>query len=128
MHSVGSVVGAEAHPETDGSVFDPDLTGDSGVFGEDESTAAIYWAECEMLWCKVEAGACLVDLNNPPKWIIDGNGLSQGEIVEPWRMQILEELKNRIKGLDFDLSLCEKAIEKLVHHVYISTFIKYSNV
>ena len=70
VHSVGSMVGTEAHPETDGSIFDPDLTGDSCVFGEDESAAAIYWAECEMQWCKVEAGACLLDPNNPPKWYL----------------------------------------------------------
>lgn len=68
VHSVGSTVGVEAHPETDGSVFDPDLTGDSGVYGEDESTGIIYWAECDVLWYKVEAGACFVDPINPPKW------------------------------------------------------------
>lgn len=67
VHSVGSMVGVEAHPETDGSVFDPDLT-DSGVYGEDESAGIIYWTECEVLWHKVEAGACFVDPTNPPKW------------------------------------------------------------
>ncbi|KAJ8680209.1 hypothetical protein QAD02_015996 [Eretmocerus hayati] len=112
VHSVGSMVGAEAHPETDGSIFDPDLIGDSGVFGEDESAAAVYWAKCDMLWCKVEAGACLVDTNSPPKWINEGNGPSQEEVVEPWRIHILKELKTRTDGIDFDLSLCEKAIEK----------------
>lgn len=67
VHSVGSMVGVEAHPETDGSVFDPDLT-DSGVYGEDESAGIIYWTECDVLWYKVEAGACFVDPTNPPKW------------------------------------------------------------
>lgn len=62
------MVGAEAHPETDRSIFDPDFTENSSVFGEDESNSAIYWAECDVLWCKVEAGACLLDPNNPPKW------------------------------------------------------------
>ncbi|XP_043272116.1 tectonin beta-propeller repeat-containing protein isoform X2 [Venturia canescens] len=113
VHSVGSMVGVEAHPETDGSVFDPDLTGDSGVYGEDESTAAVYWAECDVSWSKVEAGACFVDPSNPPKWIADGtHSMVQGEIVEPWRMRILEELRNRIKNLEFDLSRYEKAIER----------------
>ncbi|XP_011494826.1 PREDICTED: tectonin beta-propeller repeat-containing protein [Ceratosolen solmsi marchali] len=112
VHSVGSMVGAEAHPETDESIFDPDFTGDSGVFGEDESATAIYWAECDMLWCKVEAGACLVDPYNPPKWVIEGNGSSHTKIAESWRIDILNELKNRLKGLDFDISLYEKAIEK----------------
>uniref|UniRef100_A0ABD2WY66 Galectin domain-containing protein n=1 Tax=Trichogramma kaykai TaxID=54128 RepID=A0ABD2WY66_9HYME len=112
VHSVGSMVGAEVHPETDGSIFDPDFTGDSSVFGEDESAAAIYWAEYEMTWVKVEAGACLVDLNNPPKWLVETNGSNQVEIIEEWRINILNELKNRLKGIDFDVDLCEKAIEK----------------
>lgn len=68
VHSVGSIVGVEAHPETDDSIFDPDLTGDSGVYGEDESMAAMYWAECDISWSKIEAGACFVDLASPPKW------------------------------------------------------------
>ncbi|XP_008548798.1 tectonin beta-propeller repeat-containing protein isoform X1 [Microplitis demolitor] len=112
VHSVGSMVGVEAHPETDGSVFDPDWTGESGVYGEDESTAAIYWAECDVLWCKVEAGACFVDCTNPPKWIADNFASNHGETAEPWRIHILEELKNRMKDVNFDMSTCEKAIER----------------
>ncbi|TGZ54256.1 Tectonin beta-propeller repeat-containing protein [Temnothorax longispinosus] len=113
VHSVGSMVGVEAHPETDGSVFDPDFTGDSGVYGEDESAGIIYWAECDVLWYKVEAGACFVDPTNPPKWIADGNGAAQGEIGELWRINILDELKARLKKMSFDSSIVyEKAIEK----------------
>lgn len=112
VHSVGSMVGVEAHPETDGSVFDPDFTGDSGIFGEDESNAGMYWAECDVLWYKVEAGACYIDLSNPPKWIADGNGTAQGETAEPWRIYILKELKERLKNVEFDCTLYEKAVEK----------------
>ncbi|KAL6266845.1 hypothetical protein P5V15_003674 [Pogonomyrmex californicus] len=113
VHSVGSMVGVEAHPETDGSVFDPDLTGDSGVYGEDESAGIIYWAECDVMWYKVEAGACFVDPTNPPKWITDGNGTTQGELGELWRINILDELKARLKKMPFDSSITyEKAIEK----------------
>ncbi|XP_034938051.1 tectonin beta-propeller repeat-containing protein [Chelonus insularis] len=112
VHSVGSMVGVEAHPETDGSIFDPDWTGDSGVYGEDESIAAIYWAECDVLWCKVEAGACFVDPSNPPKWLADNYSLTQGEIAESWRMHILEELKNRMKNFNFDSSVWEQAVER----------------
>lgn len=65
------MVGVEAHPETDGSIFDPDLTSDSGVYGEDESSGAVYWAECDAFWCKVEAGACFVDPSNLPKWYLN---------------------------------------------------------
>ena len=114
VHSVGSMVGVEAHPETDGSVFDPDLTGDSGVYGEDESIARIYWAECDVSWSKVEAGACFVDLTSPPKWISDGQQQqhSTHEVVEPWRINILAELKQRLNLADFDPSRYEKAIER----------------
>lgn len=38
--------------------------------------------------------------------------MAQGEIVEPWRIRILEELKNRGRNVDFDLSRYEKAIER----------------
>lgn len=68
VHSVGSMVGTEAHPETDDSIFDPDFRGESGIYGEDESLAGIYWVECDTLWSKIEAGACFLDLSNPPKW------------------------------------------------------------
>ena len=51
--------------------------------------------------------------------MLEGNGTSYGEIAEPWRIRILDELKSRIKGLDFDISLCEKAIEKCVNLNYI---------
>ncbi|XP_031840486.2 tectonin beta-propeller repeat-containing peroxin 23 isoform X3 [Nomia melanderi] len=112
VHSVGSMVGVEAHPETDGSIFDPDLTSDSGVYGEDESSGAMYWAECDAFWYKVEAGACFVDPSNPPKWIADSNGTGQGDIAEPWRIHILEELKKRLQKISFDSAIYEKVVEK----------------
>ncbi|KZC04781.1 Tectonin beta-propeller repeat-containing protein, partial [Dufourea novaeangliae] len=112
VHSVGSMVGVEAHPETDGSIFDPDLTSDSGVYGEDESSGAMYWAECDASWYKVEAGACFVDPANPPKWIADTNGINNGDIAEPWRIHILEELKKRLHKIQFDSSIYEKVVEK----------------
>ncbi|XP_046426690.1 tectonin beta-propeller repeat-containing protein isoform X1 [Neodiprion fabricii] len=111
VHSVGSMVGVEAHPETDGSVFDPDLTGDSGVYGEDENTAAMYWAEYDVLWCKIEAGACFIDQANPPKWMVESNGTTCGELTEPWREHILCNLKKRLKDLDVNILSYEKAIE-----------------
>ncbi|XP_053971353.1 tectonin beta-propeller repeat-containing protein isoform X1 [Hylaeus volcanicus] len=112
VHSVGSMVGVEAHPETDGSIFDPDLTSDSGVYGEDESSGAMYWAECDASWYKVEAGACFLDPSNPPKWIADTNGTNHGDIAESWRIQILEELKRRLHKVQFDATIYEKVVEK----------------
>lgn len=67
VRSVGSMVGMEAHPESDGSVFEP-ASGDSGVFGEDEDAEAMYWANGDVVWCVVEAGACTVDPLYPPNW------------------------------------------------------------
>ncbi|KAK1121372.1 hypothetical protein K0M31_010666 [Melipona bicolor] len=112
VHSVGSMVGIEAHPETDGSIFDPDLTSDSGVYGEDESSGAMYWAECDTSWYKVEAGACFVDTSNLPKWIADTNGTGHGDIAEAWRIYILEELKKRLQKVQYDRSIYEKVVEK----------------
>lgn len=67
IRSVGSMVGMEAHPESDGSVFDP-VSGDSGVFGEEEDAEAMYWADGDVAWCMVEAGACAVDPLCLPSW------------------------------------------------------------
>ena len=66
IRSVGSIVGMEVHPESDGSAFDP--ASDSGVFGEDDEAEAMYWAEGDSIWCMVEAGACTVDPLYPPNW------------------------------------------------------------
>ncbi|KAK0160372.1 hypothetical protein PV328_007788 [Microctonus aethiopoides] len=112
VHSVGSMVGVEAHPETDNSIFDPDLTGDSGVCGEDESSATMYWAESNVLWSKVEAGACIIDPANPPKWTVCGHSMNYEEISEPWRIHILETLRSRMNNLNFDTSKWEKAIDR----------------
>ncbi|XP_066589836.1 tectonin beta-propeller repeat-containing protein [Prorops nasuta] len=112
VHSVGSMVGVEAHPETDGSIFDPDLSGESGVYGEDDSAAIMYWAECDVMWNKVEAGACLIDPLCLPKWVTDGNSVAQDEIYEPWRIAILESLRNRMHKLSSDLSKYENAVER----------------
>ncbi|KAK0174364.1 hypothetical protein PV327_010141 [Microctonus hyperodae] len=112
VHSVGSMVGIEAHPETDNSIFDPDLTGDSGVCGEDESSTTMYWAESNVLWCKVEAGACIIDPANPPKWTVFGHSMNYEEISESWRIHILEALRSRMNSLNFDTSKWEKAIDR----------------
>lgn len=68
VRSVGSVVGTEAHPETDDSVWDAEITRDSGVYGEDDDAATLYWAEFDAMWSWVEAGACTVDPAQLPNW------------------------------------------------------------
>jgi len=45
--------------------------------------------------------------------ITDGNGTTQGKIGELWRINILNELKARLKKMSFDSSIVyEKAVEK----------------
>ncbi|XP_012270435.1 tectonin beta-propeller repeat-containing protein [Orussus abietinus] len=112
IHSVGSMVGAEAHPETDDSIFDPEPNGDLNFYGEEESGMTMYWTECDITWCKIEAGACAIDPANPPKWLLDTNNAILEELAEPWRILILNELKNRVKDLSHDLLNCERAVEK----------------
>lgn len=68
IRSVGSMVGMEVHPESDGSVFDPDTSSESGVFGYDDDTGEMFWSECDVAWCMVSAGACTVDPVSPPNW------------------------------------------------------------
>lgn len=61
-------VGTEAHPETDCSIWDADLTRDSGVYGDDDDAATLYWVEFDAMWSWVEAGACTVDPTQLPNW------------------------------------------------------------
>ncbi|KDR11313.1 tectonin beta-propeller repeat-containing protein isoform X6 [Zootermopsis nevadensis] len=110
IRSVGSIVGMEAHPESDGSVFDP-VSGDSGVFGEEEDTEVIYWADGDMAWCMVEAGACTVDPLYPPNWFIEAHVVPEVELFKPWRVKILQELKKRLPEERSSFEKYEKAIE-----------------
>ncbi|KAK4880363.1 hypothetical protein RN001_008509 [Aquatica leii] len=96
VRSVGSVVGTEAHPETDDSVWQADDSGNSSIFyAEDEE---LYWAEAETSWAWVEAGACLLDPSQLPNWFIETSILRQPELDQPWRLQILEKLQMRMPG------------------------------
>ncbi|XP_008194152.1 tectonin beta-propeller repeat-containing protein isoform X3 [Tribolium castaneum] len=93
VHSVGSIVGTEVHPEVDESVWS-DGSRESCIFAEDEE---LGWAEYEAPWSWVEAGACTVDPTQLPNWFAEtGGGASQTEIGEPWRLKILQELKLRL--------------------------------
>lgn len=93
VHSVGSIVGMEVHPEVDESVWS-DGSRESCIFAEDEE---LGWAEYEAPWSWVEAGACTVEPAQLPNWFAEaGGGASQTEIAEPWRLKILQELKLRL--------------------------------
>jgi len=110
VRSVGSMVGMEAHPESDGSVFEP-ASGDSGVFGEDEDVEAMYWANGDVVWCVVEAGACTVDPLYPPNWFVEVPVAPEVEFLKPWRVKILQELRKRLPEEGSSFEKYEKAVE-----------------
>lgn len=115
VRSVGSMVGTEAHPETDSAVFDADCSRDSGVFGEDDDHGGSqYWAECDVIWTGCSAGAVTCDPNQLPNWFSDVITTSQMELAQPWRLKILEDLKGRAQHQQqsVDFELYEKAVEK----------------
>lgn len=113
VHSVGSIVGTEVHPETDESVWSDSSRG-SCIFAEDEE---LEWAEHDTKWSwvgtellflayftifliifiKVEAGACYFDTSNLPNWFGETGLSNTSEFLEqPWRVQILQNLQSRL--------------------------------
>ncbi|XP_055708110.1 tectonin beta-propeller repeat-containing protein [Phlebotomus papatasi] len=114
VRSVGSMVGTEAHPESDSVVFDAETSRDSGVFGEeDDHGGSQYWAECDVIWTGCSAGAVSVDPQQLPNWFNDTISASnQTELNQPWRLRILEDLKGRLADAeDLDLEKYQLAIE-----------------
>ncbi|CAH1130207.1 unnamed protein product [Ceutorhynchus assimilis] len=107
VHSVGSIVGTEVHPETDESVWS-ESSRDSCIFAEDEEMG---WAEYDAPWSWVEAGTCLLEPSQLPNWFSDSNcGAMQEEFEQPWRNRILEDLKGRLPNQD-KFTLYEPAID-----------------
>ncbi|XP_055686263.1 tectonin beta-propeller repeat-containing protein isoform X2 [Lutzomyia longipalpis] len=114
VRSVGSMVGTEAHPESDSVVFDAETSRDSGVFGEeDDHGGSQYWAECDVIWTGCSAGAVLVDPQQLPNWFNDTlSAGTQAELSQPWRLRILEDLKGRLSDADpAELEKYQLAIE-----------------
>lgn len=115
VRSVGSMVGTEAHPETDSAVFDADNTRDSMVFGEDDDHGGSqYWAECDVIWTGCSAGAVTVDPNQLPNWFSDAiTSASQVELTQSWRLKILEDLKKQSDSISSrnEFEMYEKAVE-----------------
>ncbi|XP_072376481.1 tectonin beta-propeller repeat-containing protein [Diabrotica undecimpunctata] len=97
VHSVGSIVGMEVHPETDESVWS-ESSRDSCIFADDEE---LGWAEYEAPWSCVESGACTVDLPQLPNWFGDLDAYnSNADFDQPWRIKILDDLKERLPNRD----------------------------
>lgn len=112
VRSVGSVVGIEAHPETDSAVFEAEGScRDSGVFGEDDFAGSQY-IECDITWIGVAAGAVSVDPNQQlPNWFNDAVDDTQAELTKPWRLKLLDDLKLRNKKFEIGFEQFEKAAE-----------------
>ncbi|CAH0406485.1 unnamed protein product [Chilo suppressalis] len=107
VRSVGSVVGMEAQPDSDSSVFDVD----SGMYF-DEEVSQTAWGTCDTTWTFVDAGACCVDTVQIPHWFTDNQNAHNSDLSTKWRIQILESLKNRNQGYNIDLSNYGIAIEE----------------
>lgn len=107
VRSVGSVVGMEAQPDSDSSVFDVD----SGMFFDDE-VSQTAWGTCDTTWAFVQAGACSVDVTQPPHWFSDSHNIYNTDISTKWRISILENLKNRNNHKDLKLDNYNLAVEE----------------
>lgn len=108
VRSVGSVVGMEAQPDSDSSVFDAD----SGMFFDDEISQTA-WGTCDTTWAIVEAGACTIDIMQVPHWFTDSQNAYNSDLTAKWRIQILDRLKNRNVGSQtLDLHKYGSAIEE----------------
>lgn len=112
VRSVGSMVGTEAHPESDSAVFETDSNRGSCIFSEDDDQYGTqYWSESESIWTNCTAGAVLVESNQLPNWFKDSVILSESsvDVTKEWRLKMIEMLKQRLNG--FDISTYEKAVE-----------------
>lgn len=113
VRSVGSIVGTEAHPESDSAVFDSDSARGSYVFGgEDDYTDSSNWDLCNITWSCVTAGAVVIDSNQLPNWFNDGLSTeTSGELIKEWRIDLIDKLKKRYSDPTLDLAKYEKAVE-----------------
>lgn len=67
MHSMKSQTKSESQSENLYDAFECNSR-ESSIYAEDDNVGAEHWVNSEMQWNKIGAGACLVDINNPPKW------------------------------------------------------------
>lgn len=107
VRSVGSVVGMEAQPDSDSSVFDVD----SGMYFDDD-VGQTAWGTCDTTWAFVDAGACSVDVMQVPHWFTDSHNATNTDLSAKWRVQILDLLKSRSNTHGLDMSQYGVAIEE----------------
>lgn len=110
VRSVGSVLACEARPDSD--IFDCDSSRDSGLFAEDDiDHYGSTWTVDNHTWTMIAAGALAIESNLLPNWFSETNSASQtAEYVQPWRLEIVKNLKQRIHNQQLFQSY-EKAIE-----------------
>ncbi|XP_068143293.1 tectonin beta-propeller repeat-containing protein [Drosophila tropicalis] len=126
VRSVGSVVGTEAHPESDSAVFESDSAhhGSDVFLGEDDDhTGSQFWTECGILWSCVATGAVCLDVSNLPNWFNEqSSNDSQVDVNANWRKDILSKLQLRQQKLAKmqEMAKFEKAVE-------LSSWIKSSD-
>lgn len=113
VRSVGSVVGTEAHPESDSTVFETDSNRGSCIFSEDDDQYGIhFWNDSESAWRYCTAGAVLIEPNQLPTWFKESviNSETAVDLNAEWRNNMISKLKERLPK-DFDSSNYEKAVE-----------------
>lgn len=114
VRSVGSMVGTEAHPESDSTLFETDSNRSSCVFADDDDqSCAQYWPEFDTTWISCSAGAVIVDPTQLPTWFKDTIAIETvDELTKPWRLKLIEKLKARLAQFDFETAdRYEKAID-----------------
>lgn len=115
VRSAGSVVGTEAHAESDSAIFEAENSfRNSGCFGDDDDLlGSQYWAACDVIWTGCSAGALSIDPKNLPNWF---NNLvsedTQTDLTSVWRIETINSFKKRDNSFKhLDLGKYEKAIE-----------------
>lgn len=116
VRSVGSMVGTEAHPESDSTVFETDSNRSSCVFADDDDqSCAQYWPESDTTWISCSAGAVIVDPSQSqlPTWFKDTIAIETvDEFTKDWRLNLIEKLKARLSNFDHtSAGNYEKAVE-----------------
>lgn len=113
VRSVGGVVATEANPDSDSIVFEGEFSRDSGIFGEDDvdQMGSTWTVDCSA-WTVLTAGAVLIDLNQLPNWFNDTFGITTAEeFKQPWRLSILEKLRDTNAEVKENYIQYEKAIQ-----------------
>lgn len=113
VRSVGSIVGTEAHPESDSAVFETDSNRGSCFFGDDDDQSnAQCWTDSDSIWTICSAGAVNVEPQQLPNWFKDSMTIETTiELTKEWRLKLIEKLKNRLNNFEIDQSKYERAIE-----------------